>query len=78
MLYEKSKKRSGRPKIYRALKKSGRECGKNRVARLMRENGIRCKYAKKFKDTTNSKHEYLVAANILKQHFVVFRPNAVW
>ena len=64
-MYEKSKKRSGSPKIYRALKKAGIKCGKNRVARLMREKGIRCKYVKKYKVTTNSKHDYPVAQNIL-------------
>ena len=78
MLHEKSKKRSGSPKIHRALKKAGIKCGKNRVARLMREKGIRCKYAKKYKATTNSKHGLPVAENILKQHFVVIRPNEVW
>lgn len=78
MLYEKSKKRSGSPKIYKALKKAGIQCGKNRVARLMRVTGIRCKYAKKYKATTNSKHGLPVAENILKQHFVAIRPNEVW
>ena len=78
MLHEKSKKRSGSPKIFKALRKAGIKCGKNRVARLMREKGIRCKYAKKFKATTNSKHGLPVAENILKQHFVVIRPNEVW
>jgi len=78
VMYEKSKKRSGSPKIYRALKKAGIKCGKNRVARLMREKGIRCKYVKKYKVTTNSKHDYPVAQNILRQHFVVIRPNEVW
>lgn len=78
MVHEKSKKRSGSPKIYWALKKAGIKCGKNRIARLMRERGIRCKYAKKYKATTDSKHNLPVAVNILKQVFVVVRPNEVW
>ena len=78
VLHEKSGRNSGSPKIWEALKKAGKKYGKNRVARLMRKNGIRCKYAKKYKATTNSKHSYPVAENILKQHFVVERPNEVW
>ena len=78
VLHEKSKKNSGSPKIFKALKKAGIKCGKNRVVRLMKEQGIRCKYAKKYKATTNSKHNYPVAENILNQRFVVVRPNEVW
>ncbi len=78
VFHEKSKKNAGSPKIFKALRKAGIECGKNRVVRLMRETGIRCKYAKKYKATTNSKHDYPVAENILKQHFVAVMPNEIW
>lgn len=44
----------------------------------MRKNGIRAKQARKYKATTNSKHDYPIAVNILQQRFVVVRPNEVW
>jgi putative transposase len=53
-------------------------CGRNRVYRLMKENGIKAKRHRKFKATTNSKHDLPVAKNLLNQDFSVSRPNEVW
>jgi putative transposase len=68
----------GSPRITKALNKQGITCGKNHVARLMRENGIVAKTKRKYKATTNSKHNYPVAANLLNQNFSASRPNQVW
>ena len=40
--------------------------------------GIRCKHKKKFKATTNSKHNLPVAENILDQNFKTTASNKVW
>jgi len=53
-------------------------CSKNRVARLMRANGIAAKTKMKYTATINSKHNYPVAKNILNQNFTVGRTNKVW
>ena len=53
-------------------------CGKNRVARIMRNAGIRSRTKKKFKATTNSKHNLPVAPNLLNQKFKVDAPDRVW
>src|SRR3989338_9003890 len=42
-----------------------------------RVNGIVAKAKKKFKATTNSKHDLPVAENLLKQNFVAEKPNTV-
>ncbi len=44
----------------------------------MKVNGIRAKTMKKFKATTNSKHNLPVAENLLNQDFTAASPNAVW
>lgn len=44
---------------------------------LMRENGLRSKTMKKYKATTNSKHNYPVYPNLLNQ-FQVDKPGTVW
>lgn len=77
-IYKVSRGTYGSPRITRSLQKQGVTCGKNRVARLMRENGIAAKTKKKYKATTDSKHNYPVAVNILNQNFTVGRPNQVW
>ena len=68
----------GSPRITRALKKKGIVCGKNRVARLMHDNGITGKTKRKYKATTNSKHNYPVAENLINQNFNIDRPNQIW
>ena len=41
----------------------------------MREGGIRSKIAKKFKATTNSKHDLPVAENLLNREFTASKPS---
>ncbi len=76
--YRKSKGNYGSPRIADDLRDKGLCCGKNRVARIMKVNGIRAKTMKKFKATTNSKHNLPVAENLLNQDFTAASPNAVW
>lgn len=52
--------------------------GKNRVARLMKEEGLKCKTVKKFIVTTDSKHNEPVAENLLSRDFNVSAPDTVW
>jgi transposase InsO family protein len=68
----------GSPKIHRDLIDDGVRCGKNRVARIMREAGIRSRTKKKFKATTNSRHNLPVAPNLLNQDFTVNAPDRTW
>lgn len=60
------------------LNRDGIRCGKNRVARLMRQNGIYSRLRRKYKATTNSNHSYPVAPNLLKQDFSSDTPNQKW
>jgi len=68
----------GSPRIYRDLIDAGVSCGKHRVERLMKMNNISAKTKKKFKATTNSKHSYPIADNILNRNFIVEKKNKVW
>lgn len=77
-IFKKSRETYGSPRITRQLKKQGVTCNKNRVARIMRNNHIVAKTKTKFKATTNSKHNYPVAENLLNQNFSADRPGQVW
>lgn len=68
----------GSPRIAEELQGKGIPCGENRVARLMKINGIAGKAKKKFKATTNSEHALPVAENLLNQNFKAEKPNTVW
>ncbi len=76
--YKNSRRTYGSPRITDELQAKGIKCSKNRVARIMRKHGIVAKSAKKFKATTNSKHNLPVAENLLNQNFNSDKPNAVW
>jgi transposase InsO family protein len=64
-----SRRRYGTPKIHDELRTKGIRCGKKRVARLMRAEGLRSKRAKAFKVTTHSAHAWPVAPNLLARQF---------
>lgn len=60
------------------LVSQGFNAGRDRIVRLRRELGLRCKQKRKFKATTNSNHAFPVAPNLLEQCFTPARPNEAW
>lgn len=68
----------GSPRGYQALKEQGVPCSQSRVARLMREDGLRAKTKRRFKVTTDSKHNLPVAPNLLNRDFAPAEPNQVY
>ena len=68
----------GSPRMTVELNAQGFTCSRNRVARLMKENGIAARTRRKFKVTTGSQHQFPVAPNLLGQSFSADHPNRVW
>lgn len=68
----------GSPRMVRELRDRGFPAGKQRVERLMRDNGIRARHKRRFKATTDSKHALPVAPNLLDRNFQPAAPNQVW
>ena len=68
----------GSPRITAELRSLGFGCGKNRIARLMRENGIKARIRKRFKVTTQSDHSLPIAADLVKRDFSAKAPNKKW
>ena len=77
-VYESSHKTYGSPRIYNALKQQDICVSRTKVARLMRQNNIRSIHAKKFKITTNSKHNYPICENVLDRNFTMDREGKAW
>ena len=77
-VYRSSHKTYGSPRIYHELKKQDICVSRTKVARLMSKNNIRSVHAKKFKITTNSKHNYPVFENILDRNFTMEREGKAW
>ena len=68
----------GSPRMTRELQDDGFAVGRHRVARLMRENGLRARMKRRFRRTTDSHHAWPIAPNLLEQDFTATRPNQKW
>jgi len=78
IIYKKSRKTYGSPRVHSQLVLDGERCSRGRVERLMSANGIRAKGRRKFVAATDSKHDLPVAENLLGREFSVEEPNRVW
>jgi putative transposase len=72
------KQEYGAPMIHKALKDRGVAVGKERVRKLMQAHGIRSKTKRRFKVTTDSKHNLPIAPNIVDRNFTATAPDQVW
>lgn len=78
-IHLKRKEVYGSPRVHQELLDRGHSCCVNTVEKLMRNAGIRAKTKKKFKATTDSKHDRPVAENLLDREFdSPSKQNEVW
>jgi len=77
-IFNEHKGRYGSPRLTKELQGRGEHCSKNRVARRMKQIGLKAKGKNKFKNTTDSKHNFPVAPNLLNRNFKAEAPNQKW
>ena len=78
IIHAESHETYGVPRVLSELDELGIHVNHKRVERLRRLLGIKLRHRKRFKPTTNSKHDFPVAKNILARNFKVDEPNKVW
>ena len=76
--HKRTREAYGPERLQHDLAAHGVQVGVCRIRRIRKDLGIRCKQAKKFKATTDSKHGLPIAENLLHQQFEAATPNAVW
>jgi len=77
--FEQSRATYGCLRIRFDLRERGERCGKNRVARLMREEGLRPRQKRRFRPcTTQSRHNHKIAENWLAKVPAPDRPGQLW
>ena len=81
LVYDESRKTYGYPRVHEKLKSQGVCCGKNRVAKLMKENDMASVTRKRFNvKTTDSNHDLPIAPREfdIESADAVIAPNQVW
>ncbi len=68
----------GSPRVTAELRANGQPVSRNRVARLMRQEGLQARRKRRFKRTTDSNHSNPIAPNIIGRMFFASTPNSVW
>lgn len=77
-IFQQSRCTYGYPRVHKELLARGFDCGRDRVARLMREAGLRAIHKRKYRVTTQSDHKRPVAPNLLRQDFSTESVNQKW
>jgi putative transposase len=73
-----SRRRYGSPRVHADLRAAGHRVARKRVARLMRQDGLRARLRRRFVRTTQSRHKLPIAPNVVARAFEVSAPNQVW
>jgi putative transposase len=76
--FKKSRATYGTRRLKQALFQQNRIASRRRIGRLMRDAKLACKTRRRFKATTNSKHDLPIAENHLDRQFSVQQPNQVY
>lgn len=76
--HEAGRQTYGVRRVHALLRHQGQQVGRDRVARLRREMGLRCRQGRCFRTTTDSSHALPVAPNLLAQDFRAEAPGRIW
>ncbi len=77
-IFVESRQLYGSRRIRFRLAQLGKFIGRKRIIRLMRAAHLYCKTKRKFKVTTNSKHNNPISPNLLQRQFNVSKPDQYW
>lgn len=78
-IHRQSRQTYGAPRVQMVLRSQGRRHGRNRIARLMREQGLCGREPKRYRVlTTDSNHHEPIAPNRLAQLPKASRPDQIW
>jgi transposase InsO family protein len=77
-IYAGSRQRYGSPRIQAELADRGCHTSRKRVARLMRTRGLAARRRRRFRVTTQSRHPFPVAPNVLGRQFERRQPDQGW
>jgi len=77
-IHAETRQRYGSPRIHAELAGRGCRTGRKRVARLMRVRGLAARRRRRFRVTTQSRHPFPIAPNVLARQFERTGPDQAW
>src|SRR5213080_2032320 len=77
-IHAETRQRYGSPRIHAELGERGCRTGRKRVARLMRVRGLAALRRRRFRVTTQSRHPFPIAPNVLARQFERTGPDQAW
>lgn len=77
-IFNQSRQTYGSPRILDEFRDQGIPCGRKRIARLMKEDHLVPKKARRFRRTTIAQPDHKKAPNLLGRQFTVGAPDTVW
>ena len=77
-IHEHSKGSYGSRRMSKRLRELGYDVGRHRARSLMNKAKVSYKRRRKYRRTTDSKHDFPVAENLLERNFTANAANAVW
>ena len=78
LIFKQTRGSYGSRRMMRKLRAEGYSIGRYKVRRLMRQLSLKVKAPKRYKVTTDSRHCFAVAPNVLDRNFQTRLPNKVW
>jgi putative transposase len=76
--HEESRRSYGSPRVHLDLRDAGERVSRKRVARLMRQQGLKARVRRRYRSTTMSEHDQPIAPNLLDRQFEAEAPNQRW
>lgn len=77
-VFNEGRQKYGTRKIKARLSQRGTVISRRRIARLMQASGLEVKQKRKYKVTTDSKHNLPISSNLLNREFNVNKENIAW
>jgi len=77
-VFKASKSSYGSRRVSKALQRKGFLTGRYKARTLMKKYNLRVKSKRRYKITTNSKHQNSISSNLVQRNFNISVPNKLW
>lgn len=78
IVFNASRQTYGSPRVHVELRSGGTTVSQRKVAELMRKEGLVARRKKRFRSTTDSKHNDPIAPNLVARNFVTNEKDTIW